>query len=343
MRIALVGLPFSGKSTLFDALTGSGAEPGGRQETRTASVPVDDARLERIAAGTGVSKARRAAFAFVDAGAAAKSGAADPAIRAADALLHVVRAFESDSAPHPAGSLDPARDARELEASHALLDLQIVENRLESLKREIQVKKDPLQIKEREALLRFQEALEAGRPLRELEVSAEEERLTRGFQFLTQKPQLIALNAEEDGSAADAGGEPAGPVVEVCASLEAELAQLSEEEALEFRRDLGLPMESALRRMTAAAYDALGVCAFFTANEEEARMRLLRPGATALEAAESVHTDMARGFIRAEVCRWDALAEAGSFGKLRSSGGARLEGREYVVQDGDALFFRFSV
>lgn len=341
MEIALVGLPFSGKTTLFNALTGSAVPPDGQRKNRAATVPIDDPRLLAIAEGVGVSKVHRAAFTFVDLAPPSK-GYANPDARTADALAHVLRAFESESAPHIAGSVDPQRDAQTLEDEFALADLQIIENRFVSLKREIQVKKDPEQLKERDVLLRFQEALEAGRPLRDLEASAEEERLTRGYQFLSMKPLIAVLNAGEE---AEGGAEQwsGGACVEICAELEAELAQLSEEDALAFRVDLGLPEESAMKRLTEAAYEALEVCAFFTANEEETRMRLLPRGATALEAAESVHTDMAKGFIRAETCRWDQLAEAGSFSKLRSSGALRLEGKEYVVQDGDAMLFRFSV
>lgn len=341
MEIALIGLPFSGKTTLFHALTGTSTPPDGRRQNRAATVPIDDPRLSAIAEGVGVSKVRRAAFTFVDLAPAAK-GYVNPDARAADALAHTLRAFENDAAPHIAGSVDPKRDAQTLEDEFALADLQIIENRLTSLKREIQVKKDPEQLKERDVLLRFQEALEAGLPLRDIKASAEEERLTRGFQFLSMKPLIAVLNiGEEAEPQAEAWG--GGVCVEVCAELEEALAQLPEEEALAFRADLGLPEESAMKRLTEAAYEALGVCAFFTSNEEETRMRLLPRGATALEAAESVHTDMAKGFIRAETCRWDELAEAGSFSKLRSSGKLRLEGKEYVVQDGDAMLFRFSV
>jgi len=363
MHITLVGLPLSGKTTAFNALTGQQEATGpaaGRPETHVAVVKVPDERLQRLAGIFHPRKLTAAEVRFVDLAGipegAARQGLPAQVLAAvgeADALVHVVRAFENPLAPHPAGSVDPDRDLELLDTEFLLADLAVVERRLERLGQEIpKMPRSEREEREREqaALLPLKQALEAGTPLRDLDLPPEEAKLLRGFNFLTLKPVLVLFNVGE-GRLAEAGSLVAtlqpgyrhhrSAMAEICAQWEMELGQLAPEEAAEFRQELGLA-EPAGRRLIRQAYELLGLLTFFTFVSEEVRAWPLRQGSSAVEAAGTVHTDMARGFIRAEVVSLDQLAEAGSLAEARRHGTLRMEGRDYLVQDGDVCTFHFS-
>jgi GTP-binding protein YchF len=359
-----VGLPLSGKTTVFNALTGqeqsTGPGTGRHGGTNYATVHVPDERLEHLSALFQPQKLTPTEVHVVDLGGipegAARRGLPAQtlaAISEADALIHVVRAFENPMAPHPTGSVDPNRDLELLDTEFLLTDLGVVERRLERLEREI----PKLSHREREEhereqalLLRLREALESEIPLRDMELSPDEEKLLRGFNFLTQKPVLVLFNIGEGRleqanalveSVRSTYEHQNSLLAEMCAQWEMELGQLEPEEAVEFRESLGLT-DPAAGRIVRLAYELLGLITFFTFVSEEVRAWPLRQSSTAVEAAGTVHTDMARGFIRAEVVGFDLLIEAGRLAEARKRGILRMEGRDYLVQDGDVCTFHFS-
>jgi|YNPNPStandDraft_1061719.scaffolds.fasta_scaffold25912_3 GTP-binding protein YchF len=363
MHITLVGLPLSGKTTVFNALTGQREVVGpgaGRPEAHRAMVKVPDDRLDWLAGLFRPHKVTPAEVCFVDL-AGIPQGAARQglpasflaAIGEADALIHVLRAFENPHAPHPAGSIDPARDLAQLDAEFLLADLSVVERRLERLEQEIPKlprSEKEARLHEHDLLQRLKASLEAEVPLRDLDILPEEEKMLRGFNFLTLKPVLLLLNIGEErieqgdrlaqALAADYRHRRCA-VAAMCAEWEMELGELSPTEAAEFRQALGLA-EPAASRIIRLAYDLLGLITFFTFVSEEVRAWPLRRGSTAVDAAGTVHTDMARGFIRAEVVHLDALREAGSLPEARRRGTLRTEGRDYLIQDGDVCTFLFT-
>ncbi|MBN1484246.1 MAG: redox-regulated ATPase YchF [Chloroflexia bacterium] len=363
MHVTLVGLPLSGKTTVFNALTGQEQATGpaaGRPESHRAVVPVPDARLERLKAIFDPQKLTPAEVQFVDLVGIPEGAAQEglppqilAAIGEADALVHVVRAFENPRAPHPAGSVDPARDLELLDTEFLLTDLGIVERRLERLEQEIpKLPRSEREIQEREQALlqRLRTALAGGTPLRDLELGPAELKSLHGFNLLTLRPVLILFNVGEESL--DHMGRlqhELGPayihqsmdMVEICAQWEMELGQLPPAEAAEFRQELGLS-EPATARIIRLAYKLLGLLTFFTFVSEQVRAWPLRRGSSAVEAAGAVHTDMARGFIRAEVVSLAALDQAGSIAEARRQGILRSEGRHYQVQDGDVCTFLFN-
>ncbi len=363
MHITLVGLSLSGKTTVFNALTGQREMVGpgtGRMEAHRAMVKVPDERLDWLSGLFHPRKVTPAEVCFVDL-AGIPQGAARQGlpttflstIGEADALLHVLRAFENPRAPHPAGFVDPERDLALLDAEFLLADLGVVERRIERLEQEIpKLSRSEKEARQHEhALLRrLRTSLEAEVPLRDLELSPEEEKSLRGFNFLTLKPVLLLLNIGEEGLekrealVRDLGAKYRHrrcAMAAICAEWEMELGELSPAEAAEFRQALGLA-EPAASRVIRLAYELLGQITFFTFVSEEVRAWPLRRGSTAVEAAGTVHTDMARGFIRAEVVHFDALREAGSLQEARRRGTLRTEGRDYLVQDGDICTFLFT-
>jgi ribosome-binding ATPase len=274
-------------------------------------------------------------------------------LRNMDGLAVVVRGFGSDSIPHPEGSVDPARDLDLLETEFLLADHAIVSGRLERLAKEIPKKKAPELIFERDILERFRKALDEGTPLRGFSLTPEETRAVKGFGLLTLKPMLVILNAgeEEAGDLAGAldraafgkwSGQPRIVFSAMAASIEQEIARLSPEDQAEFLKDLGLP-DGALDRLLNAAYALLGLISFLTAGEDECRAWSIPAGTTAAKAAGTIHSDFEQGFIRAEVVQWQTLVEHGTFAACRTHAALRLEGRDYVVQDGDVITFRFNV
>jgi len=354
MKIGIIGFPQSGKTTLFNLLTGaavavSRAVARGKLNVGVARVP--DERLTRL--GT-LFAPRRVVYATVavvdlagfDRGERAGLDVGD--LRNADALLHVVRAFPSPSLGAPP---DPAREVRGLEEELILADLEVVERRLERLGPGLKRKATEAEQREQALLARIKGPLEEGLPLRALALPTDDARILRGFQLLSLKPVLHCLNLAE----ADVGrweglletlGETekrAGTMVGwVSAVLEGEVAALPAEEQRTFLEALGFS-ELALHRVIRDAYTLLGLASFFTIGEDEVRAWAIPIGAPALEAAAAVHSDMVRGFIRAEVISWAELTEAGSLGEARRRGLLRLEGKDYPVKDGDVCHFRFNV
>jgi ribosome-binding ATPase len=359
VKVGIIGLPQTGKSTLFSLLTGGAPPvPGGRPEPRVGIARVPDARVERLAEMYRPKKKTPATVEYVDMPGVAKGEGAAlvdlPALRGVDALVHVVRAFASEVVPHPEGSIDPLRDARMLELELILADLGAVERRLERLEANIKKANKADDVAERGVMLKMKEALEAERPLRDLELSEEERRRVRGYALLSEKPLLLVVNMGEGqvkgaagllaeaGLVAFAAEGRARAVCAVSAPIEAEMAQLSAEDAEGFREDLGLA-EPGLDRVIRTSYELLGLISFLTAGEDECRAWTIRRGTRAQAAAGEIHSDIERGFIRAEVVAFDDLVKAGSLAACREAGTLRLEGKDYVVRDGDVINFRFNV
>ncbi len=357
MEIGIVGLPNSGKTTIFNALTRGQAETtayaSGRVEVHTAVVNVPDPRVDMLARLFNPRKVTYAQVTYNDiAGLAAERGAFSPQllnlIAPNTALLHVVRCFQNPAVPHPLGSVDPARDVQLLEEEFILSDLAIVEGRLERLAKQKgkgTPKERELMAREEALLLRLQEVLNEGRPLRAVELEPEEERLIRGYTFLSLKPQLVVFNLDDDGEDPSEELTPHWPRtmgLGLRGRLEMELAQMDPEEAQEFLAMFDIE-EPGLSRVLRASYELLGLISFFTVSEKEVRAWTIPRGSTALQAADAIHSDMARGFIRAEVIRWDELVRVGSLAEARKQGLLRLEGKEYIVQDGEVVHIRFNV
>ena len=349
MKIGIIGLAAAGKTTLFNALTGGAASTGGYGAVRVniGAAHVADARVDALSAVFSPKKMTYAAVNFVDAGVgdggAAKNAEAIPqALEGADALLVVVRAFEDAGVPHPKESIDPARDLADVRIDLLLRDLSVVERRRERLEKLVRVKKDPAEAAEFALLTKIQETLEEGRPVRALKLGEEEMRIIKGFGFLSAKPLLVVVNVGEE-QLGDAFGELDGETpVALAARLEEELAQLPGEEQAEFLADYDLK-SSALDRVVQASFGLLDLRCFFTLGEDEVRAWPVRAGTIALHAAGTIHTDLERGFIRAEVVSYTDFMAAGSLSAARDRGTLRLEGKDYVVKDGDIFHVRFNV
>jgi len=355
MRIAIIGLPASGKTTLFDAITGRRDEPGAYAAPGSLHVGAAQVADERVGFLADILKPKKHTYAsleFVDIGGLFTGEKANPdavvAMREADALVKVVRAFEKESLPHHKGSVDPRRDLEEIDAELFVTDLDIMERRIRALRQSVK-KPTPKQDEEKAELAlleRCREQLDAAGALDKLELSDDERKMLGGFAFLTQKAAVVVLNVGEgqigDDSAVAQLGERGEPVVALCADIEKELLGLAPDEREPFLEDLGLSGLSA-QKVVAATLEALRLITFFTSNEKELRAWLIPRGTTAVDAAGKIHTDLARGFIRAEVVACDDVRELGSWKELRAKGKMRLEGKDYVVQDGDIIQIRFSV
>src|SRR5687768_8317083 len=366
MQIAIIGLARSGKTTVFNTLTRGEAETGGfgGMTVNVGVVKVPDERLTRL---TELFKPKRevpADVTYVDLPAPPTSAdGREPAeipadqlarLRTADELLHVVRAFEDPSVPHPDGSVDAWRDVERLDLEFVLSDLAMVEKRIEK----IQTTGGHGTPAEREAndrelavLEKLAPGLREGRPIRDLELDDDEQKRIRGFRFLTEKPVLILLNVGEgdiskaDDLAADfrARYQHAHSEVDaLSAKIEMEIGQLDEEEAAVFREEMGVT-ESSLERVIRLSYRLLGLISFFTAGPDETRAWTIPDGSTAVDAAAAIHTDLARGFIRAEVVPYEDLIQLGSIAEARKAGKLRSEGKSYQVKDGDTLEVLFNV
>lgn len=351
MQIGILGVKFTGKTTLFNVITGAGLPTGqGGVDPHRAVGKVPDQRLDRLTAifqpkreiytsvewvdipgfqsGVGTDGAREATR-FLEHG------------RKVDAMAMVLRCFDSGF-----GTPDPLGEWETLSLELSLADLQIVENRLEKLTKEKQRMGKVANPLEPPMFERFKEQLENEKPLRDLELNPDEIKLAGGYAFLTAKPLIAVFNLEEGGEApadAVAAAQTAGSeVVSLCATMEEELAELEAEEAQEFLADLGIE-EPALNQMIRAAYGALDLQSFFTVGPDECRAWPVRRGSTAPVAAGVIHSDLQRGFIRAEVTAYEDLIEAGGLSEAKAANKVRLEGKSYVVQDGDILEIRFSV
>jgi ribosome-binding ATPase len=367
VQIAIVGLARSGKTTTFNTLTRGHAETGGfgGMTVNTGVVKVPDERLVRLTELFHPKREVPADVTYVDLPAppAAPDGApvADiPAdqlarLRNADALLHVVRAFEDPAVAHPDGSVDPWRDIERLELEFTLADLSVVEKRVEKLRtsgRHGTPAEREANERELAVLERILPALTDGRPIRDLGLEADESLRIRGFRFLTEKPVLLLLNIGE-GDIPRAGDLVEGirariahaqtMVESLSARIEMELGELSDDEAAVFRADLGLTDDSSLERVIRLSYQLLGLISFFTAGPDETRAWTIPDGSSAVDAAGAIHSDLARGFIRAEVVDWEDLLQLGSVAEARKHAKLRSEGKTYRVRDGDVVEILFNV
>lgn len=360
MKIAIIGLANSGKTTVFNALTRGTAETAayssGQIEPNLATVKVPDQRLTVLAAMFKPKKITYADVQYVDvagiSGSGRQGGGLPPALLnylgAADALLHVVRAFEDAGVPHPDGTVDLKRDVQTVDLELAFADLAIIERRLTRLNAEIPKmpgKDKELRLAERDLLTRLQAALEAETPIRAVAMSDEEERMIRGYQFLTAKPLLLVPNLGEAQLAAPPEAAYAyaqSAVVPLCGKIEAELAQLDDADAQSFMDDLGIS-SPARDLVIQRSYDLLGLISFLTAGPDEVRAWTIRRNLPAVEAAGAIHSDIQRGFIRAEIVAYTDLTSAGSMAEAKKQGTVRMEGKTYIVQDGDVCHFLFNV
>ena len=358
LKIGIIGLDQVGKTTLFRILTrahGSGLTSG-RQEAHISVVRVPDARLDRLIEMYHPKKNVYASVEYVDTPGSviemARSGTQTASLREMDALAHVVKAFDGRMPGLSDTAAGAKSDIENVELELILSDLAVVEKRLERLEKDIKKQKNPALEKEYQILQSSKAALEKQKPLRELQRSAEEEKIIRGFTFLSSKPMLYVLNVDEKDSArANAAEEfarlaglverPRTEVTAVCGQVEAELAEIDESEAAEFLASYELK-ESGSSRLVRSSYHLLGLISFFTVGEDECRAWTVRAGTSALEAAGEIHTDLQKGFIRAEVVRYDDLIAAGSLAEARTRAQLRLEGKEYIVQDGEIVHIRHS-
>jgi GTP-binding protein YchF len=352
MKLGIIGLPQSGKTTIFNALT-RGNTPttasAGRIEVHTAVVDVPDPRVDKLSAmfkpkKTIYAKVTYADIAGLETG-AAKSGISGQLLNQLtqmDGFLLVVRAFADENVPHPAGSVDPLRDVETMLGELLLNDQITVERKLEKLVEERKKGGTDKVLNERQTALftRLGAALEAGTPLRKLEFNAEEGRELASFGLLTRKPVLTVFNLGE-GQAAPAA-QLDHPDVALMGKLEMEIAQLSPEDAAVFMQEYGI-QELSLSRMIRLSYDLLQLQSFFTVGEDEVRAWTVNRGVLAQEAAGTIHTDLQRGFVRAEVVAYDDLVSLGGMNEAKAKGRLRLEGKEYPVKDGDIMHIRFNV
>jgi GTP-binding protein YchF len=360
MQVGIIGLPKVGKTTLFNTLTSSQQSTDRFQvsrETNVGRAAVPDPRLMKLRDHYRPKKFTPAAVTYVDIPGMQKGAGAEgldlARLREVDALAHVIRAFSNPEILHSEDSVDPERDIEIVDLELILADLEIVGRRIERLEKNAKRGLSPEEKKELTLLADvIQPALEAERPLRVLELAAEEERRLRGFQLLSAKPLLLVLNVDEQeltsgaenprSASIDRASERHRELVVVSAPIEEEISRLDPEHQAEFLAELGLS-EPSLDRVIRASYRLLGLISFFTVGDDEVRAWTIRLGTSARQAGGAIHSDIERGFIRAEVTRWSELLELGSLAGCRDRGLLRLEGKDYSVQDGEIVHFRFNV
>lgn len=355
LTCGIIGLPLVGKTTLFNLLTQAEEETSafaGRTKTNVRTAVVPDPRLDYLASLYNPRRVTPATIEVIDIpGLTPGSGAAFlAAVRQVDALVQVVRAFRNDAVVHIEGSIDPLRDIGNLNAELLLADMQMVETRLERIASGKKIKKENLV--EQATLKRCLEALEQEKPLLEAGLSEEEWQAVRSLDFLTTKPMIIVVNIDEEQlhkghfekeeEVLAYAAEKGIPVIKICAQIEVEIARLEPEERVEFMRELGIE-EPGISRLAKAIYRRLGLISFLTVGEDEVKAWTIKAGTNARAAAGKVHSDMERGFIRAEVVSFEDLYRLGDMQKVKEKGLCRLEGKDYIVQDGDIINFRFNV
>ncbi len=361
MEIGIIGLPQSGKTSLFNALTGMNVElgyAGGRKNANRAVAPVPDPRLERLSAMFNPKKTVCATVNYVDLGGLSgegKSSSGFPAeflqaLKPCEALLLVTRAFDDPEMPHSDGPSDPVRDFRLAQDEFLFSDLTICEGRIERLEKQLMKVKDKDQAYELEVLKMCHAALSEEKPLRSLDLDEHQKKVLRAYAFLSLKPVLIVANVSDEGLASDElvsqlsgmEGSQGLRFCQTCARLEMELAQMEPDEAELFLSEYGID-EPAKALVLRESFQLLGLQTFFTVGEDECRAWTIRRGSTAPVAAGAIHSDIQKGFIRAEVVRHEDLLEEGSLAHCRDKGSLRLEGKEYIVKEGDVVHFRFNV
>jgi ribosome-binding ATPase len=362
MKIGIVGLPQSGKTTLYNALTGqqvsTAAYSGGKEDAHHAVIRVPDERLEQLNDIFAPQKKVPATIEYIDLAGIhpdqqKKQGFSDHflgQLRLVDAILIVLRSFENPNVAHTLGSLDPNRDLDIILSEFIISDMSIIENRLDRLERQMRVKKNDQDVKEHTLLQGLLKQLEEEIPLRNIALSVDEQHLIRGYQFLTQKPLILVLNIDENQLTDDTtvsknlkvSQEKNTAVLTIAAQIEMEIQQLEGVEAELFRTDLGIK-DSAMEKLVRISYDLLGLISFFTVGEDEVRAWTVPENTKAPLAAGTIHSDFEKGFIRAEAVHYDDFIERKSLAKCKSDGVMRLEGRDYTVKDGDIITFRFAV
>ena len=355
MKTAIIGLPQVGKTSLFKILTGVSSERRiGTTKVQLGIARVPDQRLEALAELFRPGKVRPATVEYADMPGLSREALRDASyigsLRTVDAFAHVLRLFDDETVMHIDGSLDPARDWANIDLELILNDLQVVENRLDRVEKDLKRIKDSGLASESELLSECRAWLEQERPLRELDLAPAQAKQIKGFQFLSEKPMLLVLNIGEDstGKIAEiearyrveiAAGRKNLGVTAVCGSLESELVELDSADRQEYLETYGLS-ESGIERLVAATYDLLGLMSFLTVGENECRAWTVPRNVSAVDAAGTVHTDFAKRFIRAETINWKTLVKRGGYAQAREHGDLRLEGKDYAVQDGDVLLIR---
>lgn len=354
MQLGLIGLPLSGKTTLFELLTESRGVEGRHGKTNLATIRIPDERIDFLASLYRPKKTTYAQLEIVDIpglvpGSDKGANTFLNSVREVDALVHVVRAFEDDNIPHVQGSIDPLRDIELVNYELLLSDLDLVERRIARIK---EGKKAKQQQEELALLERLAGALEEETPLTSLDLKEEEEKLLRSYQFLTMKPMLVAINVGEDHlrdrqfpgqeQVTRYTSQRGIPVLVISARIEAEIAELEGEEKMLFLEEMGIK-EPGIVRLARTVYRLLGLISFFTVGEDEVKAWTISEGMTAKKSAGKIHSDIERGFIRAEVVDYRDLKALGSMGRLKEKGLFRLEGKDYVIKDGEIVHFRFNI
>jgi hypothetical protein len=360
MKLGIIGLPSSGKTTIFNALTRgdapTGQSMGGRFEVLTAVVDVRDQRVDRLSEIFKPEKTTYARITYTDVAGlkkgASQSGGMSPELlnhlAGLDGFVHVVRAFENEHHPHPDGQVDPARDLAEVDTEFLLNDLIIVERRLEKLREGLSkgaIKNKAEAQAEMTLFEQLLEAVSAERPLRDLDLNEEQLKALRGFGLLTLKPTVIIINIGDDQEEVQLDHQHKQTVItNLRGKLEMELSQLGDDEdALALFMEEYNVTELSLDKVVRLSYDLMGLQSFFTVGEDEVRAWTLKRGATAVEAAATIHTDLAKGFIRAETIHYDDLVALGGLPQARAAGKLRQEGKTYLVQDGDVINIKFNI
>jgi ribosome-binding ATPase len=358
MKTGIIGLPQVGKTSLFRILTKAHlAAQANPRDAHIGVAKVPDGRLDRLAALYNPKKLTHTSVEYVDLGAIGQDALKESAyighLRQVDALAHVVRVFEDPAVPLVA-EIDPLRDIKNVEFDLMVSDLGQIEKRLERLEKDLKKMKTPELEKEFELLKRANAHLGSEKPLREMEMTPEDKKRLRGFMFLSEKPILYVLNIGESTELGkeleeavskykltEIAARPNAGATAICGKVEAELAEMSDADAAEFLSSYGLT-ESGLVRLIRTTYKLLGLISFFTAGEDECRAWQIPANTRAQEGAGAIHSDLQKHFIRAETIRWDQLLEAGSEANARAKGTLRLEGKDYIVQDGDVMHIRHS-